>query len=343
MNTLFDPDDSALRRLGTGWISGSLSVALGIVGLLGVLCFHFPSYLTIPDVRPHYPLVWVRLLLHAILVSAFVTGCASFVLRRTKTLGLFGMALAVGATLLGGSRVPIDGPTTESVYLGLDYVLLLFVLYSLIFIPMERVFGRLPQRVFRKDWQLDLLYFFVSTLLVQVTTFLTVAPASLLFGWAQGGAVQRWVQAQPVWLQFLELVVIVDLVQYWVHRAFHEIPWLWRFHAIHHSTEVLDWMSGNRQHFVDAAVTRGLVYIPAFALGFSIDREAIDKNFAVHLPLLDMLFGTFHLPAGRWPKAYGVVPNDVPSGYLAQWAYPFMPRKKRPPRSKPGVPPAPRA
>jgi lathosterol oxidase len=387
MNTLFDPDDSALRRLGTGWISGSLSVALGIVGLLGVLCFHFPSYLTIPDVRPHYPLVWVRLLLHAILVSAFVTGCASFVLRRTKTLGLFGMALAVGATLLGGSRVPIDGPTTESVYLGLDYVLLLFVLYSLIFIPMERVFGRLPQRVFRKDWQLDLLYFFVSTLLVQVTTFLTVAPASLLFGWAQGGAVQRWVQAQPVWLQFLELVVIVDLVQYWVHRAFHEIPWLWRFHAIHHSTEVLDWMSGNRQHFVDAAVTRGLVYIPAFALGFSelpmilyvvlvsvqsvfihanvnfrfgplsyllatphfhhwhhaIDREAIDKNFAVHLPLLDMLFGTFHLPAGRWPKAYGVVPNDVPSGYLAQWAYPFMPRKKQPPRSKPGVPPAPRA
>lgn len=378
-------DPVAERRFGTGWISGTMSVALGIVGLLAVACFHFPSYLTIPEVRHLYPLVWVRLLLHAILVTAFLTGCTSFVLRGDKTLGTVGMALAVVAALLGGSRVPIDGPTTSGVYLGLDYVLLLFVLYALIFIPLERVFGRLPQRVFRKDWKLDLAYFFVSTLLVQVTTFLTVAPASLLFGWAQGGAVQQWVKAQPTWLQFLELVVIVDFAQYWIHRAFHVVPWLWRFHAVHHSTEVLDWMSGNRQHIVDAAVTRGLIYIPAFALGFAelpmvlyvvlvsvqsvfihanvnfrfgrlsylfatphfhhwhhgVDREAIDKNFAIHLPVLDMLFGTFHLPADRWPQGYGVDPNDVPSGYLAQWAYPFMPQRTRRPAMTPDGPAAP--
>ncbi|MFM7520702.1 MAG: sterol desaturase family protein [Planctomycetota bacterium] len=382
-------ESPAARRFGTGWIAGTLSVALGIVGLLAVACFHFPSYLTMPDVRHLYPLVWVRLLLHVILVAAFLAGCTSFVLRSDKTLGVVGMALALVAALLGGSRVPIDGPTTTGVYLGLDYVLLLFVLYSLIFIPMERVFGRLPQRVFRKDWKLDLAYFFISTLLVQVTTFLTVAPAALLFGWAQGGTVQQWVKAQPTALQFLELVVIVDLAQYWIHRAFHVIPWLWRFHAIHHSTEVLDWMSGNRQHIVDAALTRGLIYIPAFALGFDelpmilyvvlvsvqsvfihanvnfrfgrlsylfatphfhhwhhgVDREAVDKNFAIHLPVLDMLFGTFHLPLERWPRGYGVVPNDVPPGYFAQWAYPFLPKPARQPSAlaksdTPAPPPA---
>jgi lathosterol oxidase len=137
-------------------------------------------------------------------------------------------------------------------------------------------------------------------------------------------------------------------------------------------------MSGNRQHIVDAAVTRSLVYIPAFALGFSelpmilyvvlvsvqsvfihanvnfrfgplryliatpqfhhwhhgVEREAIDKNFAIHLPLLDLLFGTFHLPGERWPKGYGVHPNDVPDSYLAQWVYPFWPGKKRQPEPK---------
>jgi lathosterol oxidase len=371
-------DCRAARRFGTGWISGTLSVTLGVVGLLAVLCFHFPSYLTMPQVRTYYPLAWVRLLLHVILVSAFLLGCTSFVLRHNKALGLIGMALAVVAAALGGSRVQIEGELTGDYYLGLDYVLLLFVLYSLIFIPMERVFGRIPQRVFRKDWQIDLLYFFVSTLLVQVTTFLTIAPAALLFGWARGGIVQQWVQSQSYWLQFLALVLIVDLIQYWVHRLFHIIPWLWRFHAIHHSTEVLDWMSGNRQHIVDAAVTRSLVYIPAFALGFSelpmilyvvlvsvqsvfihanvnfrfgplryliatpqfhhwhhgVEREAIDKNFAIHLPLLDLLFGTFHLPGERWPKGYGVHPNDVPDSYLAQWVYPFWPGKKKPPEPK---------
>jgi hypothetical protein len=126
-------DCPAARRFGTGWISGTLSVTLGVVGLLAVLCFHFPSYLTMPQVRAYYPLVWVRLLLHVILVSAFLLGCLSFVLRHNKTLGVIGMALAVVAAALGGSRVQIEGNLTGDYYLGLDYVLLLFVLYSLIF------------------------------------------------------------------------------------------------------------------------------------------------------------------------------------------------------------------
>jgi hypothetical protein len=46
----------------------------------------------------------------------------------------------------------------------------------------------------------------------------------------------------------------------------------------------------------------------------------------------DMLFGTFHLPRDRWPKGYGVHPKDVPDSYLAQWVYPFWPRKKKQPQ-----------
>ncbi|WP_390844613.1 sterol desaturase family protein [Anatilimnocola floriformis] len=60
------------------------------------------------------------------------------------------------------------------------------------------------------------------------------------------------------------------------------------------------------------------------------EREAIDKNFAVHFPLLDMVFGTFHLPGNRWPAYYGVHSNDVPESYFGQWIYPFLPSKKKP-------------
>jgi sterol desaturase/sphingolipid hydroxylase (fatty acid hydroxylase superfamily) len=59
-----------------------------------------------------------------------------------------------------------------------------------------------------------------------------------------------------------------------------------------------------------------------------LEQEAVDVNFAIHLPLLDKLFGTFHLPEGRWPKDYGV-PEDVPHGYWAQAKYPFV-RKAQP-------------
>lgn len=56
-----------------------------------------------------------------------------------------------------------------------------------------------------------------------------------------------------------------------------------------------------------------------------MEEEAIDKNFAVHLPLWDLLFGTFYLPRERWPSAYGVVGSKVPESYAAQMIYPFVP------------------
>lgn len=58
----------------------------------------------------------------------------------------------------------------------------------------------------------------------------------------------------------------------------------------------------------------------------AIEKEAIDKNFAIHFPVLDRIFGTHLLPKGKWPSGYGV-PEKVPSGYMAQFAYPF--RKRR--------------
>lgn len=51
--------------------------------------------------------------------------------------------------------------------------------------------------------------------------------------------------------------------------------------------------------------------------------EAVDRNFAVHLPWIDRLFGTAHLPPGRWPDAYGIEGAPVPEGYWQQLAWPF--------------------
>ncbi len=54
-----------------------------------------------------------------------------------------------------------------------------------------------------------------------------------------------------------------------------------------------------------------------------IEKEAIDVNFAIHFPLYDRLFGTYHMPEGRWPSGYGVGGHPVPKGYWQQFLYPF--------------------
>ena len=58
-----------------------------------------------------------------------------------------------------------------------------------------------------------------------------------------------------------------------------------------------------------------------------VEKEAIDVNFAIHFPFLDRLFGTYHLPEGKWPQGYGIAGNPVPRGYWKQFWYPLRRRR----------------
>jgi len=360
---------------GEGWISGVLSTLLGTMGLGGVLCLLFPERLTTPSLREIYPVPFMRGLIHFVLLASFTSGWISIVLRRRKALGLSGIGLTTLAVLLGGWEVPIDGPVRSAGYLGLDWFLLNLLVLSLLFVPIERIFARLKEQgIFRQGWRTDLAHFFSSHLLIQVSVFLTLLPAKTFFSWAVNPRFQAAVAAQPYWLQFIEILVVADLTEYWVHRLFHRVPWLWKFHAIHHSCERMDWLAGSRLHLVDIAVTRGLTFVPLFLLGFAngpvfaylvfvsfhaifihanvgidfgalerliatprfhhwhhgAEARAIDKNFAVHLPLLDRLFGTYLLPGKEWPAGYGIAGNPVAENYLNHWVYPFLPSKGGP-------------
>jgi sterol desaturase/sphingolipid hydroxylase (fatty acid hydroxylase superfamily) len=356
------------RHFGSGWISGVLSVFLGILGLGAVLCLWFPSLLTTPELRAIYPMHLVRYLIQMVILGAFVLGLISVLLRPAKYLGIAGASLALLSVLMGGAQVPVAGPVQRSNSLGLDWFLLNLLLLALIFIPLERLFAQWrEQEIFRAGWSTDLGHFFGSHLLVQITVLLTMLPATVFFSWLVDPRVQQFVAAQPAVLQFVAIVFIADLTEYAVHRLFHRVPWLWKFHAVHHSCKHLDWLAGSRLHLVDIVVTRGLTFVPLFVLGFapaplyfyltfvsfhavfihanvrfrfgwlekwvvtprfhhwhhSAQPEAIDKNFAVHLPFIDRWFGTAYLPANAWPAKYGIEGDPVPESYAQQLIYPF--------------------
>ena len=83
-------------------------------------------------------------------------------------------------------------------------------------------------------------------------------------------------------MQLVLIMLLTDLVQYWLHRAFHQIPWLWRFHAVHHSAKSMDWLAGARMHFIEIIVLRATTAIPMFSMGF--DPNAIQAYiFAVYV------------------------------------------------------------
>jgi sterol desaturase/sphingolipid hydroxylase (fatty acid hydroxylase superfamily) len=59
----------------------------------------------------------------------------------------------------------------------------------------------------------------------------------------------------------------------------------------------------------------------------AIEAEAIDKNFAVHFPWIDRLFGSYYGPPGQWPAGYGIAGHPVPEGFVAQLVYPVSTRR----------------
>lgn len=257
------------RRFGTGWISGVLALGLSVLGLGAVLCLRYPDLFTVPEARRLYNVGLIRLALHLVLIAAFLLGTVSIVLRKNRILSFTALAGVLLATALGGSHAQDRLHLQSDVYLGLDWFLLNLTLMGIVFVPIERLLGQREQPIFRFEWREDLLYFLISSLLVQVLTYLSLAPALAMLHHTDWGGFRRAVGSQPVMLQFVEIMFLTDLVQYWVHRGFHRIPFLWNFHAIHHSAQVMDWLASSRMHVVEIVCLRGCTVIPMYVLGFS--------------------------------------------------------------------------
>ena len=238
------------------------------------------------------------------------------------------------------------------------------VVLVVIFVPMEKLFALHPRRVLRDRWRSDAVHFVVNNLLITLGLVVALVAAIVALHWMVNPDLQAAVQDQPGWLQLIEAVLVADVAQYWAHRATHEVPFLWRFHKVHHSIEEMDWLAAGRLHPLDSVFTRAATILPLYVLGFSRATfggylaftafmaifihanvrfrfgplrwvtatpefhhwhhalEPVNKNFAGQLPLLDVLFGTCHLPRRAMPSSYGI-PEPSPDGYLAQLAWPF--------------------
>jgi sterol desaturase/sphingolipid hydroxylase (fatty acid hydroxylase superfamily) len=152
---------------------------------------------------------------------------------------------------------------------------------SLVFLVIERVVARgrgRAQPVIRRGWWTDVAYWFVTILLTKpLVRLLLILPAAVLvlaqvttvdllkLGEYRGyGSLSR----QPLWLQAIEVYLLADFIGYWTHRLFHTGKW-WPFHAVHHSSEDLDWLGSVRVHPVNDLVNKLAQVTPILLLGFN--------------------------------------------------------------------------
>ena len=265
---------------GKGMMTGVIALALSLLCVLGVLAFHFPAYLTTPQLRQMYDVNVIRYIMLAAMLVAGGLALTNIIFDRVRWLSITAFVLVVLAALAGGHKVPVQNFADHTPYVGLDWFVLDLLGSTLMFVFIEKLFAlKKDQPVFRAEWQTDLAYFGVNHLIVGFVLLATNLLVHRGFSWAFDADVQAWIQGLPFLLELFLILLVADLVQYWTHRAYHEVPLLWRLHAVHHSARSMDWLSGSRQHIIELILTRTLILAPIYVLGFS--KEVIDAYIVI--------------------------------------------------------------
>jgi sterol desaturase/sphingolipid hydroxylase (fatty acid hydroxylase superfamily) len=245
-----------------------------------------------------------------------------------------------------------------------------FFYLVLVFRPLELAFpARTGQRFFRPAWFTDLCFFLGQYLLWGGLVLWALTHFSYYLNGIVPQHFRQGVASQAWWLQAIEVILLSDFLIYWGHRLQHRVGFLWRFHAVHHSAEHLDWLAAHREHPLDTIYTVGLINLPAFILGFPLETLAgfiafrgiwaiyIHSNVRLPIGPLRMLIGAPELhhwhhdrdrDAGNYANLSPLMdilfgtyrcpdhePESFglrdarPTGYLSHMIAPLLPRRRR--------------
>ena len=200
------------------------------------------------------------------------------------------------------------------------------------------------------DLQVDAGYFVVNGAVLRLFEPFALA-ACVYIAHGLGSAVNDGNVIWPVhwhWsAQLLLAMVMGEFVEYWWHRAMHEIPWLWRFHAVHHSAPRLYWLNALRFHPIDFLVSSIGRLMPAAMLGADMSIMTLGAvlsgvhgvfqhcNIQVRIGFLNWVFSMAELH--RWHHSKTLEESNANyGGNFIFWdivfGTRFLPKDREPPR-----------
>jgi sterol desaturase/sphingolipid hydroxylase (fatty acid hydroxylase superfamily) len=197
---------------------------------------------------------------------------------RRVTVLTFAAAVVFALVLRGGAAIGIA---------------LLFV----VFVPLEKLFALRKQRVFRAGLLTDLTHILVNGAVTAVAVVALVVVAAIPVFW-----IRRFdlVRALPTEVAVGLAVALVAVGNYWGHRLTHQVPFLWRFHSVHHSIEQMDWVASGRLHPLDQAFTQAFTIFPLFLLGYGARVFGGVAVFITLLALFQHANVRLRFPGLRW-------------------------------------------
>lgn len=107
-----------------------------------------------------------------------------------------------------------------------------------------------------------------------LTVLLSIGVVAPLTAWGVNNAIWTrtadWFGGNGVFVWAIFDLLVLDCWVYWVHRAYHQFPMMWRLHEIHHRDETLDTTSAVRFHIGEVALSSALRLIPIMVLAIPL-------------------------------------------------------------------------
>jgi sterol desaturase/sphingolipid hydroxylase (fatty acid hydroxylase superfamily) len=136
---------------------------------------------------------------------------------------------------------------------------------------------RKSQARFRKDFWLDFFYLFFNFFLFSLVIYAALSRVVVNFfndAFYQIFNVELTsfnpLIGAPLWFILLLGFIIRDFIQWWIHRLLHKVPFLWKFHQVHHSVEQMGFAAHLRFHWMETIVYRTIEYLPLALLGIGL-------------------------------------------------------------------------
>lgn len=177
-----------------------------------------------------------------------------------KILQVTAFPLFMTLTVIVGFEL-VKGGYTARTFFG---TIVMFLILGAIFAPLERLIPYSRKWLDDSETPIDIMLFFggkvwgdyINAPLRLATIALVVQEISPTIGQ------EIWPSSLHPVIQVFLLLTIADFFRYWYHRWMHESEFMWRWHAVHHSSERLYWFNGTRSHPLEGLVSSFLWAIP---------------------------------------------------------------------------------
>jgi sterol desaturase/sphingolipid hydroxylase (fatty acid hydroxylase superfamily) len=174
------------------------------------------------------------------------------------------------------------------------------VLLAVIFLPLERLTAVHPRKFFCKSLPSDIGFYFISGLIPGLLLAPPMAVVATVAHQFVPYSVHAAVAAMPIWARAVAALVVGEIGFYWGHRWAHEIPLLWRFHAVHHNPAQVYFLISARAHPIDNVFVRLCGFVPISVLGIATPLTPSGGVVSALLVLVLTLWGFVIHANVRW-------------------------------------------